>query len=491
MKILILQLARFGDIFITWPTLRALRRRYPGAEIHLIVRSRFAKAAENCEAVDRVIVLDTARFLEPLFRSPENLKESLLRLSEWTDLIGENDYDQVINLSFSPFSSYLASLVASDPHRVRGYARHRDGYLAIPDDPSAYFYAQVGIGKFNRYHLAEVFAAVADVDLAPEDWRWADAWKIPDRLARWQEDFPALKDNYIVLHAGASQQEKAYPGFKWQMVISRLAKAWPGKVVLIGSDADRFVTEEIYPSESLISIIGKTEFADVVALMSGAKLVVGCDSGPMHLASFCQTPCVNLSFATVNFWETGPRVTGSRIVFAESAEALPSDRVVAEILAALDNRESGFPVVVRTAALPIGYEWVSHQVDNFSWDLINAIYSGGEWPVVEDAAVASGLHRLSEAAVLARDQIAAIELNEKNEVASRLLTQADQVIATIGRMVPELRPLVAWFETEKLRIGPVPMKEIVAHYRRIYDQLGAIAALYSPQVETLQPEALR
>lgn len=479
MKILILQLARFGDIFITWPTLRALRRRYPGAEIHLVVRRRFASAVQGCEAIDRVITLETGDILAPLFRAPDDLKESLLRLTEWTDLIAENDYDQVINLSFSPFSSYLTSILVDDPRRVRGYSRHSDGYLAIPDDASAYFYAQVGVGKFNRYHLGEVFAAVAGVDLMPEDWRPSGDWQIQKRLEEWQDAIPALKNQFIVLHPGASQRQKAYPGFKWQIVMSRLAKVWPGKIVMIGSDADRAITEEIFDSPNLIRLIGKTEFADVVALMSGAKVVVGCDSAPMHLASFTNTPCVNLSFSSVCFWETGPRVPGSHILFAESPEALPSDRVVEEIQACLENRESGFPVVIRTGSLPIGYEWRNFRADDFSWQLINAIYSGGEWPILNDATLAKGFQRINEAVDLALDQIAAIEASEKNPMATRLLEQADRAIRAIGQMVPELRPLVAWFETENLRIGPTDMSNLIGHYRRTYSQLKSVTTLYT------------
>ena len=53
MKILIIQLARLGDIYQSWPTLKAVKRANPGAEIHFLTRSKFAAAAPGPELVDR------------------------------------------------------------------------------------------------------------------------------------------------------------------------------------------------------------------------------------------------------------------------------------------------------------------------------------------------------------------------------------------------------------------------------------------------------
>ncbi len=37
MKILVLQLARLGDIYMSWPMIRAVKRKYPNAEIDIQV----------------------------------------------------------------------------------------------------------------------------------------------------------------------------------------------------------------------------------------------------------------------------------------------------------------------------------------------------------------------------------------------------------------------------------------------------------------------
>ena len=51
MKILCIQLARFGDVYQTWPVMRALRRNNENAEIDILVREKFADKAADTTAL--------------------------------------------------------------------------------------------------------------------------------------------------------------------------------------------------------------------------------------------------------------------------------------------------------------------------------------------------------------------------------------------------------------------------------------------------------
>ncbi len=481
MKILVLQLARFGDIFITWPSLRALRRKFPNAEIHCVVRKRFAAAIQGCEVVDRVWELDTASILEPLILRSGDADVSLATISEWLELLGEEDFDEIINLSFSPFSSYLTYLLSTGNVQVRGYTRHADGYLAIPDDSSAYFYAQVGIGKYNRFHLGEVFAAVADVELSPDDWQAPVNWNPSDRLHQLKIRQPELQTDYVVVHIGASQDSKALPPYKWHGVILGLLRKGNVHVVMIGSESEMELSREALAAggcESVINLVGRTNFADSLALIQGARLLIGGDSAPMHLAGFTTTPCLNISFASVNFWETGPRSQNSRILFSEGPATMASATILEEALAALAGNFTNNPIVLRNQSLPVGYEWRGREDKHFPWAMIQAVYSGGEWPVVAESLVAAGLYRLREAVGLAIEQIPLLCKPEARKVANELLGQADVAIRGIQNIVPELTPIVAWFQTERLRLGPMELDQLIEKTEHIYSQLQAILTMY-------------
>ena len=68
MKILILQLARLGDLYMSWPAMKALRRQYPTAEIHLMVRSSFKEAMVGNNSVNKIIELNSEKILFSFFQ---------------------------------------------------------------------------------------------------------------------------------------------------------------------------------------------------------------------------------------------------------------------------------------------------------------------------------------------------------------------------------------------------------------------------------------
>src|SRR5690606_22623331 len=120
-----------GDIFQTWPTLNALRRNYPEAEIHFLVRDRFQAATEGLRSVDQVLVLPNPEIFEPLFSPHPSVEESLKRVDAFLQNLRAENYDRILNLSFSPASSFLVDAITNLQTEVSGYTRHRDGFLAI------------------------------------------------------------------------------------------------------------------------------------------------------------------------------------------------------------------------------------------------------------------------------------------------------------------------------------------------------------------------
>lgn len=103
MKVLITQLARFGDIYQSWPTIRAVKRKYPDAEVHVLVRRRFASAMEGIGVSCQVHQMDTARVLEPIYSLQSDVGVSLKLLGDWVEGLKCHDFSEIINLSFPLF----------------------------------------------------------------------------------------------------------------------------------------------------------------------------------------------------------------------------------------------------------------------------------------------------------------------------------------------------------------------------------------------------
>ncbi|PIS09793.1 MAG: lipopolysaccharide biosynthesis protein, partial [Bdellovibrio sp. CG10_big_fil_rev_8_21_14_0_10_47_8] len=318
MKILVVELARLGDIYQSWPALRALRRRHPDAQIDVITRPRFQAAFDGLEVVDRRRIFNTQELMGPLFAANMDVKASFDLVSRVLGEIKFEKYDWIINLSFSPLSSYITHAVAAESTRVSGYTRTSDGFLAIPDDLSAYFYAQVGFDRPNRFHLAEIFATMMEMDLIETD------WTAPQGLITHSAAPPVL------IHIGASEAKKQIGASKWATIINQLTKISDVRIGLIGSAAETENADSILnsvPADRVQNYVGKTNLTELFSLIAGAKLVVGPDSAPMHMASLVRTPCLNLSFHSVNFWETGPRAPGSYVLRGADESDFASDKV--------------------------------------------------------------------------------------------------------------------------------------------------------------------
>lgn len=473
MKILILQLARLGDIYQTWPVLRALKRQHQGSEIHVVTRSKFAPAlmSEHVSGlVDRHWLLETKDILSPLIDEKPAIDEALEKLSTFCTSLKDECFDLVVNLSFSAFSSYLAKQVEAPLSKFHGYTRFDDGYLSIPDDASAYFYAQVGVGRSNRIHITDLFAQVAGVDLTESDWFFLER--------------PNLEkgDEFIVLHIGASTLNKTLSWSKWLQVVKGLhASPWVGTVVLIGSMEEVEIANQIvsvFGDRKPVNLVGQTSLSDLFQIVSEATLLIGGDSAPVQMASLASTPVLNISFPSVCFWETGPRSKGSRILPIAAEEAISAEEIVTEALALVFKKPTHGPVI-RVLGPTIPYVETRPQSGAFEWDLVCAMYLSEEFPAPADDLFLLAMKRLSDVNQLALEQIGSLKKNFSNKMASAILTRVDELMTQISNMVPAADILVRWFRTERLRIGPMPIDNLVFATETLHRSFAHVIAIYS------------
>jgi heptosyltransferase-3 len=478
MKILVLQLARLGDIYQSWPTLNALKRSNPGSEVHLLTRAAFSAAAPTF--VDRHWCLETKQILQPLVDERPDVDRALSELNAVVNGLKAEKFDRIINLSYSPFSASLVYELSQGTNiEVVGYTRHADRTLAIPDDSSAYFYAQVGVGKGNRLHVVDLFAHTAGVTLTEDDWQYVASGS-GSSIAK-----EAGRDG-IVVHLGASTLAKTLSWSKWLQVVKGLLSATDAPVILVGSKEEIEIAEKVsgvYGARKPINLVGRTNLNELFAVIDGAALVVGGDSAPVQMASLTNTPVFNLSFPMVSLWETGPRSSGSRILPLESEDSYTSDEIVREITATLRATPPSLPVV-RVADRLAPYIETKPQPQGFEWDLVKALYMGELFPAIPNATFAIGIQRLEDVNYLALEQIASIKKDQTNQTASLILNRVDDVMDQILRLVPETAPLVRWFRVERLRIEPGSVTHLIEATKAIHVRLGEVLSLYIERGET-------
>lgn len=476
MAILVIQLARFGDIFQTWPALKALRRANPGAELHLLVRERFVAATEGLQSLGiRVHTLPTAEILRPLVQSCGDVLHdeaaAINQIENFLAPLRSVHFTKIVNLSFSPFSSYLTDELATKDTEVHGYTRHADGFLSIPDDSSAYFYAQVGVGKSNRYHLCDVFAAASGVDLDASD------YSHPSRVA--------VKGNSVIVHMGASQANKVYPAEMWSEVIAQLVGGVEGSVILVGSSTERKLADAVtarVKSGRLLNRVGQSSLSDLCHWIAEAALLIGADSAPVQIATLTGTKVLNLSCATVNFWETGPLTDGSRVLYAHEMHQISPATVVAEALAILHGTNESIQAIVRAnGAFEVGS--IELWSNDFKWKLIQALYTAADFPELPEESSALAFHRIFDAAELALSQIDQWRQSGPSSTINAILESVDQMLQQLPAMDGNVQPVIDWFQTQRLRLPPADELSTLKSMRALFEQLLWIAAVYHRRSE--------
>jgi heptosyltransferase III len=476
MKILVIQLARLGDIFQSWPTLHALKRKYPTAELHLLTRATFAGAVAFGGVIDRHIALDTREIMSPLVDEKPGIDVSIERLEAFCAQVRGEHYDKIINLSFSVFSSFLTHEIEGGTTDVSGYTRFTDGYLRIPDDGSAYFYAQVGVGRPNRIHVTDLFAHVAGVDLSQEDWSFFS------RKLNGATSGGEIVDETIVVHVGASNLGKTLSWSKWSQVVKTLAETWSGTVVLVGAENEREIAERVVGigrHRRVFSLVGQTTLQETLQIVSEAKLVVGGDSAPVQMASLVGKPVLNISLPMVSFWETGPRSSGSRVLVIANEDDISAEEVAREALMMVRGQPAVLPLV-RVPGPLMPYLEVRPSGKNFEWDLLRGLYMAEELPPPATSLFLTGMTRLYDVNQLALEQIAALRKNPQNKTAATILDRVDEIMEQVVQegLVPEAAPIVRWFQTERLRIGPMPVDQLISSTEAIHRKFAALMDLY-------------
>ncbi len=98
-----------------------------------------------------------------------------------------------------------------------------------------------------------------------------------------------------VIHPGAGAAVKLWTPEKWRDIASQLVKAGV-RVVVTGSSDETSMTRTVAsaPSGNVIDLGGQTKFGALAALLHRADLVMGPDSGVLHLAVAVNTPTVHL-----------------------------------------------------------------------------------------------------------------------------------------------------------------------------------------------------
>ncbi|WP_040157081.1 glycosyltransferase family 9 protein [Mobilicoccus massiliensis] len=103
----------------------------------------------------------------------------------------------------------------------------------------------------------------------------------------------ALPGPYVVVHPGASVPSRSLSGGHARAIVTALRVAGR-RVVVTGAPTDRALCAEAAAVDGVVDLCGATDLAGLAAVLDAASCLVAGNTGPAHLAAAVGTPVVSL-----------------------------------------------------------------------------------------------------------------------------------------------------------------------------------------------------
>ena len=273
-RILLIRMSSLGDIIHTFPAVTDLRRALPGAALEWVVEESYVPLARLHPGVTRIVPIALRRWRGEL-ASPRAWREmaSLRR-----DLRGQA-YDAILDTQGLLKSAAVACLARGPVHGFgRGTARER---LAVRCYDFTYEFV-ASDHKIERYRAV----AARALGYTPG---WLDyGISAPPRPAS------APHSPYCVLLHSTARAAKLWRDADWMELGRHLAALGLTCVLPWGDDAERARAERLAAAIPRAVVSPRMPLADACGLIGHAQVVIGVDTGLMHLAAALRVPVLGI-----------------------------------------------------------------------------------------------------------------------------------------------------------------------------------------------------
>lgn len=294
-NILVVRLDGIGDVVMTGPFLRELRRAYPGALITLIVAPQVSNLVEQCPHVDRVLTLRLppgTRWWRPLSRRWAAL--SFARRHLWRE-----GYDLAIVPRWGEdlYEAAVLAFLSGAPRRV-GYLDHSSAGEQKQNAGLDRFLTQVVDDRSLKHEVQRNLDLLLALGVVASDDR-LEVWLSDEDQEAADQILASLGPGPLValaVGAGVGRGEKIWPIERFVEVGQWLKDRGFGLVVVGGAGEER-LGEELRRclGSGLIDLTNRTSLRQTVAVLCRCSLFCGNNAGPMHLAAAAGVPIVEVS----------------------------------------------------------------------------------------------------------------------------------------------------------------------------------------------------
>ncbi|MGB2879465.1 MAG: lipopolysaccharide heptosyltransferase II [Candidatus Omnitrophota bacterium] len=275
-KILITRTDRLGDVVLSTPVIRHMRKLFPGAHIAFMVRPENRDLVANNPHLDEVILYDKY-----------GLQKSFWSTVKFALQLRKKKFD--IGIALHPTNRvHVMMLLAGIPVRI-GYDRklgwmltRRIGHIK-----------QGGARHEVDYNFDLLEKAGFDVSGAVRK-PYMTMSESDKRLVDSVFRDSGINGTLIAIHPGASCPSKRWMPERFAEVADVLAGKYGCRIVIVGGDQTEEFSKSVLSNmrSKAVDLTGMLRIGELAELLSRCSVFISNDSGPVHVSVAVNTPVV-------------------------------------------------------------------------------------------------------------------------------------------------------------------------------------------------------
>jgi heptosyltransferase-2 len=301
-RILVKEVNWLGDVVMSLPALRAIRKSFPDAHVSVLIKKELASFFDGSKWIDEVIPYGLRKgFLPGLADRKKIIKE-----------LRQRHFDLAV-LFPNSFDSAVWPLFARIPQRV-GFARDARSLLLSNRAKATPEILEVHQVHYYLHMLAQTLG----ISGSPDDFTPDVDPLARERMETYLKGKRRRPSGPLIgmAVAAAYGPAKEWPAELYARTVDLLTEKYGAECVLVGAPSERRKSDEVAAKARTGAIVaaGETSVGEALALLSLCTAFVGNDSGSMHVAGALGKPTVGI-YGSTRFDRTGPLGAHTKILY--------------------------------------------------------------------------------------------------------------------------------------------------------------------------------